>query len=406
MSSKKKLLFVVTTVVLGLFIVELLARGAFYFFGRYDGWGYPIDTGYSPYIGYAYDPYRGGRDKYGFRLDGNDDAQRDLTGKNACEFRVFMLGGSVVDGRHLKHINDALPARLEKAMNKQSDSEVVYSVINAGQGGYMAVQSALRYAFYIKYSLQPDFVVFLNGSNDSVGSPRVWPKGEFAGLQDNIHSHTERLFLSINDIKKLSGSLNAVIRNLSNYSAFFYVLHKTINDPDAWLRQIRDKDILKDGELSMDEWIERHVRRYMYNLELAAKLSDGHTPVAYFFQPTVLLYMKDWLSEKEKDFVQLGDFTTDFHGYPRIDSKQLYYFRVREEIKKLNSQNKYEFATLVDLSQKFDHKPTKISYFSDHVHYSPDGRAIITNEIYKIIKPIIQKQILNNSRFEQCMTQS
>ena len=37
MSCKKKLLFVVITVVLGLLIVEFLVRGAFYFFGRYDG---------------------------------------------------------------------------------------------------------------------------------------------------------------------------------------------------------------------------------------------------------------------------------------------------------------------------------------------------------------------------------
>ena len=44
-------------IVVGLIGLELLVRGAFILFGRWDSWGYP-DYVYiqQPYIGYAYDP--------------------------------------------------------------------------------------------------------------------------------------------------------------------------------------------------------------------------------------------------------------------------------------------------------------------------------------------------------------
>lgn len=407
MSRSRNTLFAVITVLLGLLTIELITRGAFYFFGRYGEWGYrKYDYAHRPYIGVAYHPSKDGRDRYGFTLDSNDNAQRDLTHKGACEFRVFMLGGSTVIGRFLDSIDETLPARLERLLNKQTPSGIVYQVINAGKGGYISVQSLLQHAFYIKYSLQPDYVVHFDGSNDSVGHPIVWPEGKYPGIRDNLHWYSENVYSNINNMTEFKGLLNTLLMKLTNYSAFMFALHKTINDPESWTRLVLDKDVLKDDQIGMTEWVERHVNRYIYNVNLATRLGDRNTGVAYFFQPTMLLSMEKWLTPRERDFLSPDDYATEFHGYPKRDAKELYYSRVRKEFEKLIANNESEFTTIVDLSRLFDNKSPDEAYFGDYVHYLPPGRTIIAKEIANIILPIIQKKIRNNPDFDQCVVES
>ena len=113
MKRGKTIIFSTIAILIGLVTIELITRGVFNYFGRQNEWGYPSYTyAYRPYIGFAYQPYSDGRDKLGFSLHGNDDPQRDLTKKDACEYRVFMLGGSTVLGRYLESPDDTLPTRL------------------------------------------------------------------------------------------------------------------------------------------------------------------------------------------------------------------------------------------------------------------------------------------------------
>ncbi len=411
MGKSKTLLFAVITIFIAFMLLELLTRTAFYFFGRWDNWGYTqYEYVYRPYIGYAYQPYEGGRDRYGFTLHSNDDSQRDLRHKDVCQFRVFMLGGSTVLGRHLENKEDTLPARLERLLNQRpSSAGIDISVINAGKPAFISVQTLLEHALYIKYSLQPDYVVHFDGSNDSVGQPKYWPKGRYPGIRDNLHRYTEDFFWKLNDITSLRGSMNALLRNLASYSAFMFVLHKTLNDPSAWLRQIADKDVLtpsaderKGDEVAMNEWVQRHVSRYIYNVDLATRLGDHRTGVAYFLQPTMLSEMEPFLTDREKDFLHPDNYATDFHGYPKRDSKQIYYSLVRKEFEKLISGNNSEYVIISDLSRLFDKKSPDEAYFGDYVHYLPTGRAIIAREIERIIWPKIREQIDGDSRFQEC----
>lgn len=403
MSTRKSVIFSLILVFLGLFVIELLTRGAFRLYGRYDTWGYQTkNVEFRPYIGFASSPYDGGTDRYGFKLDSNDDPERNLEIKDDCEFRIFLLGGSTVAGRFPDSPEDTLSFRLEQLLIEQFPEGISFSVINAGKGGYISVQTVLQHALYIKYSLKPDFVVHFDGSNDSVGSPANWPKGTYLGLRDNIHSHTEQVFSKINSMSTFRGILNATLRNLANYSAFVFALHKTINTPSVWRRKMLDVDILQEGDIEITEWVDRHVNRYIYNVKLAASFGDQNTGVAYFFQPTMLLYMKDLLSSREKLFLNLSDYPTDFHGFPLWESKQLFYFRVREELEKFSANNRPEFSTIADLSKLFDNKSPTDQYFGDHVHYTGEARVVIANAIANIIESKIQKQILVSQRFSQC----
>lgn len=417
MSRSRTTIFIVLAVLLGLLAIEFITRGGFYLFGRYEGfkgagWGYPSYIYvYRPYIGYAYPPSEDGRDQYGFTLDSDDDPQRDLTHKDVCEFRVFMLGGSTVLGRHLNGKDDTLPARLERLLNEQSPPGIVYSVINAGKPAYISVQTFLEHALYIKFSLQPDYVVHFDGSNDSVGHPKYWPKQTFPGVGENIPAYTQELFYNVSSITGLRGSVNALLKNLANYSAFMFALHKTINDPNAWTRWILNKDVLKDEKDGMDitKWVERHVSRYIYNVRLATRLGDSNTGVAYFFQPTMLPYMEQWMTPEQMGLLDRSDYVTEFHGYPLMDGKQLYYFRVREEFEQLIANNESEFTIISDLSRLFDNKSPG-EYFRvsppDAVHYLPEGKSIIAPEIANTIRPSIQKQIQHDPDFDQCFVGS
>ena len=108
------------------------------------------------------------------------------------------------------------------------------------------------------------------------------------------------------------------------------------------------------------------------------------------------------MTDRENDFLDPGDYDTEFHGYSKRESKQLYYFRVREEFKKLIKNNESKFATIADISNLFDGKSPEEPYFGDYVHYLSKGRAVIAQEIAKIIQPRIKIQIDKDSRFDQC----
>ena len=151
MGTRKTIGLSLILVLLGLFIIELLARGAFRLYGRYDVWGYQTKSvEVRPYIGFASPAYDGGTDRYGFKLDSNDNPERNLENKEDCEFRIFLLGGSTVAGRFPDNSEDTLSYRLEQLLNEKSQTGISYSVINAGKGGYISVQSVLQHALYIK----------------------------------------------------------------------------------------------------------------------------------------------------------------------------------------------------------------------------------------------------------------
>ena len=411
MKKQKTLIFSMIAIVVSLVGLELLARGAFILFGRWDSWGYP-DYVYiqQPYIGYAYDPKNENNvDQYGFTLDSNDSRDRNLNHKDSCEFRIFMLGGSTVLGRHLNDQDDTLPARIERLLNEQFDNGVTVSVINAGKPAFISVQTLLEHALYIKYSLNPDYVIHFDGSNDSVAQPKYWPLQRYRGVEDNIHRYHEDFLSRTNELTSLKGSLNALLRNLADYSAFMFVMHKTLNDPKAWIRQIEDTDVLvsttdaeKGEQIAVLDWVEKHVSRYIFNVDLATRLGDLKTGVAYFLQPTMLPYMEPVLTDREMDFLAPGNYATEFHGYPKKDSKQMYYFRVRQEFDRLIGENRSPYVTIADLSTLFDDKPKDVAYFGDYVHYLSSGREIIAPEITRIISPNIQSQIKRDVRFQKC----
>ena len=73
-----------------------------------------------------------------------------------------------------------------------------------------------------------------------------------------------------------------------------------------------------------------------------------------------------------------------------LDAKQIYYDKVREglKIKKIRKLKIFSFLTLSGI---FSNKSNELSYFGDHVHYLPESRKVIVENIYSYIKPLVLK---------------
>ena len=63
--------------------------------------------------------YRQATDDYGFHLDGKRYEHQDLTEKDKCIFRIFLLGGSTVQGYGLVDRDDPISARLERTLDEK-----------------------------------------------------------------------------------------------------------------------------------------------------------------------------------------------------------------------------------------------------------------------------------------------
>ena len=329
-----------------------------------------------------------GTDRYGFAIDGTGDVQRDLISKNKCSYRVFLLGGSTVEGRFLEDKFDTISARLEKTLN-QDFNNIKFEVINTGISSFQSSQEISLFLYKILYSMKPDHVIFFNGSN------------EFANSLDNVdlvetnsHLYQRELKENIkNSSKNIFYSLdNMLAENLSLYFASKKVMKKL-----AQKFQKREKQNIDTDNDKIEKVIEKHVYRYFYNMQIAENLSSTQTSVSVFFQPTLLPEsIKNASSEEMKiiESVKNNEWGKSFY----LDAKQIYYDKVREGLK--NKKNSNENFQFLDLSGIFSNKSNELSYFGDHVHYLPESRKVIVENIYSYIKPLVLKNL--NLNFNNC----
>ena len=87
-----------------------------------------------------------------------------------------------------------------------------------------------------------------------------------------------------------------------------------------------------------------------------------------------------------------------------FSNKTLFYNKAREKIKSFNSSDESKdrkFFQIADISNILDFTSDSKDYYSDHVHYTPASRAIITNTIFFKIKEKIEEYLKQN--FNTCM---
>ena len=103
--------------------------------------------------------YSQATDSYGFNLDGKRHA-KNLEKKEKNEIRIFIVGGSTVQGRALLDKNDPISARLEKKLNENKITKKIFFVINAGTTSFISAQELSLIQNRIIYALKPDLIIY------------------------------------------------------------------------------------------------------------------------------------------------------------------------------------------------------------------------------------------------------
>lgn len=358
-------------------------------------------------------------DRYGFNLNNYEDKDRDLNKKNKCEFRIFIFGGSTVQGRFLKSNTDTLAAKIYENFNTLFlKNNLSLKVINAGVSSFQLSQELQLYQNKALYALQPDYAIFFNGFNDFYN--RISEKLS----KENHNAHIYQIKFEENYNSYLSDDLNYFShdytfkffkyfdRFLRENISFYNVLSRLINDPELLKKSMNKffftqgsdnkkyikyeiKDESKKNKLSNNQKyneIDKQISRYFYNAGILNKISNERQRISIFFQPTMNLEDIQNLSKIEKQLYNNYKHKK-WSGESFFLAKQIYYYKMRNKIRKF--KNKENFR-IIDLSKIFQDKSNKVSYYGDTIHYTNEGRNVIVKEIIDKIEYDLLDSIKNN----------
>lgn len=381
----KKISFVILINIILLVLIELSVRFAldyfnlpkFYKLNNIDNNRYDFLTGYynlpNQNEKILNKIYYQATDKYGFNIDGKRHA-KNLETKEENEVRIFIVGGSTVQGRGLLGKNDPISARLEKKLNKKYTEKKIF-VINTGTTSFMSAQELSLIQNRIIYALKPDLIIVLNGTNDAFETPSK----EFylsnshrfqRNFQKNFNKQSKSFFYFIDDFFS---------KNISTYFLFKKIVEKTTGE------YLFDEENRKYYEISKESpKTNEKEYRYFHNVKILSKLSSKNIPIIAYLQPQMLPVNKKYLSKKDKNI-----YDTHKKNNPNyFSNKQKFYDAILKNIVKYENLNSQHF-NFKDLSGLLSRNEKNGTFYFDHVHYTPESRDIISEKIYEDIVKLI-----------------
>jgi hypothetical protein len=408
LSSFSKGLLILFTIIALLGLAELSIRLFYFISGRTLGDAARQHTRrmqtkmyyqYVPYVGFFYEPFKEVRqglwsDRHGFIHHG--DSQRDLFQKDDYEFRVMILGGSTVAGSFESSPQTSIDAQLEKALGTlftEKNIKLKVNVINAGVGGYISTQefALLRWCLL---GLKPDYVIFLDGSNDFV----YWVNGEgnfFELIEHDINPYHWNIFASYNRMFTLPGVIVQAFDIMSDYSAIIDFNYKLMTM--RYRLKGDNKKKLHNDEKYLNDQIALILKRYQTNIQSSVALcKEFNIGIAYFLQPTLLRNSPN-LTPEEQGYIRESDDTERgrWEGKNYLDYKGIFYQKAATLMHQLQKQNKNHDVIIDNFADIFKNKSKLISFYGDNVHYTDAGREIIIKNIVDKIGPSIINKALN-----------
>lgn len=315
-------------------------------------------------------------DKYGFNLDG-ERHPLNLEEKAENEIRIFIVGGSTVQGRDLKNKFDPISARLERKLNdKFKNDNKIYYVINAGVSSFLSAQELSLIQNRIIYAFKPDAIVVLNGANDSFH--RMGKNFYLSNsnpyqryVSNNINRQSKSFFYFVDDY---------LSKNISTYFLLKKIIEKTSN---IIFFEEEERKFYKDKSLSEAEAKEY---RYFYNTNILSKLSNNNIPIINYLQPQMLSSNYNTLNKNDKVIYDRFNLTNPNY----FNEKNKFYKLISNNIKKYNNLNSENY-NFYDISNILSINDTGEPYYSDHVHYNHNSREIISERIFNDLQRFFMK---------------
>jgi len=324
-------------------------------------------TQFDPNLGWYSQTYRFGR------------ARRELLPKTSKEYRVFMLGGSSVEGDGVNTEAKTIAKRLEyylNASNQFADKKVV--VYNEGISGYYSKQELLLLATKILPFQEPDMVIVLDGVNDFITHSvermdldRIYSKvWHFRELQ-----HTQVM-------EKVASPRGALI-NAANWMLALFIKKTYLGTfYDYAYRLVSGNTHGISGRLLIlnpslepsHEVPEDAIGYYLNNISMMKSLCDGKN-VEFFWFPQPTLFLKNELTDTETEIAE--QYSDDFWN----NFKKFYYVMLDKAHKRFSGESFFR-----DISASLS--SFESSAYADVCHYLPEAQDAIAK--------VIARQVLKN----------
>ncbi len=275
---------------------------------------------------------------HGFRGD-----EFEKTKINENEFRIFVLGGSVLYGLYSTSDETTIPGYLQSFLN-DLDNDYDIKVINAGANAH----SSFDETYLIKNKIlefDPDLIIVLDGWND-LAKPIIKNPDEY------------------DEMEKL-GQYSLVIRK------YYKTIHLYEFVERVWKKQFSSSNEVMPNIETMQEkgtlWQERwneicklsKEQNFDVIVTLQPYLGGGNKPLT------------DWEKRSIEEFTNIAPSSS--------------YHIMKEKITGLNEN----CSTTKDLTKIFDNQKDLI-YF-DYVHFGDKGNKILAKELFELSIPFLKK---------------
>mgnify|MGYP001261080439 CR=1 FL=1 len=275
---------------------------------------------------------------YGFR--GNDFEKEKL---NEEEFRIFVLGGSVLYGLYSTSDETTISGYLQNYFD-ESNANYNVNVINAGANGHSSFDETILIKNKI-LDLDPDLIIVFDGWND-LAKPIMETSDEYAEME-----------------------------KFAQYSLVIRKYYKTIQLYEL-VERIWEKQFVKtvNTEPNIENMQEKGnlwQKRWNEICELSQKENFD-----------IILTLQPYLGGGDKPLTEWEK--KSFKEFEHMSPSSSYYI-MKEKLGELDN-----CSTTKDLTKIFDTE-NELIYF-DYVHFGDKGNKIVAKELFDISSPLLKNK--------------
>lgn len=272
---------------------------------------------FDPILGYRFTPnsfyareYSTGKsilevDANGFIHNGDRERNGDLFDEHSDSlYRIVFMGGSTIAGRGATNNTKTIPAKFERIIQARWPG-IKFHVINAGVFGYQTTQERLYYSYYIK-NLQPDLLIFLDGTNDAFSNGRI---REWQAYHSEMSLDEEKLKYLRRPYFAFQNFVSSLFEFPQSFYSFFLV-KKIMSKARVLIYQSGIRSLGETKEFSYHPQGARQMQNNL--LQLANDISVEQSRGAFYVQPN-LSFAKEMKSNYEQyTYDQMNAIYADF----------------------------------------------------------------------------------------------
>jgi len=298
-----------------------------------------------------------------------------------AERKIFMLGGSTVQGGALSDYSMTLPAQLESKLQNKGQK---VSVINAGVGGYHLAQEK-AYAFNELIHRKPVGFIFYDGWNNAWASEA---KKNIESItrspySEQLTTQINRLMDSKSNYSDLSASVKTIVKyfypNVSTWISNLKRKSISTESQDSVASAEREaKSAIQEADLenALDAELKNSLAKMKYDLIQSVAMCNIHDIKCMFILQPVMFTGKKPLTKIEKEVY------AESQNVLRTKNLVTIYPHYRKLYKELSERfSGHKNIKFVDLTDVFDQEERRVYW--DTGHLFDLGHQILAESIAK-----------------------